>query len=158
MSLPYIILIGDVGSGKSTLVEKITGVTNRSSSASTSFTKTADAIRSRDGLLIICDTPGSNAMENRFESNLQIAHAMNFMPVSSLMTVFKADTRIDNVIESITGYLERFLPEDFPLELLGVCVTHMDQVNWQTSEFVRVAQGELSFRLPIVLATICAER
>ena len=143
MSLPYIILLGDVGSGKSTLVEKITGVTNRSSSASTSFTKTSAAFRSRDGSLVICDTPGSNDMENRFESNLEIAHAMNFLPVSSIMTVFKADTRIDNVIEKITGYLERFLPEDFPLELLGVCVTHMDQVNWQKSEFVKIAKAEL---------------
>ena len=82
-------------------------------------------------------------MEKRFESNLEIAHAKNFLPVSSIMTVFKADTRIDNVIEKITGYFERFLPEDFPLELLGVCVTHMDQVNWQTSGFVKIAKAEL---------------
>ena len=142
-SLPYIILVGVDGSGKSTLVEKISGTTNRSSNASKSFTTSAEAVMALDESLIICETPGSNLMENRFERNLHIAQAMNFMPVSSVLAVIQANTRMDNVIEKITSYLKWFLPEDFPEELIGICVTHMDLVKWGKEEFTRTVKKEL---------------
>ena len=150
---PYIILVGDVGSGKSTIVEKITGTTKRSSNASKSFTTSVEAVMALNESLIICDTPGSNSMENRFESNLHIARAMNFMPVSAVLTVFKADVRIDNVIEKITSYLERFLPEDFPEELIVVCVTHMDAVEWGKEELIRTVNHELGIETVIFSAS-----
>ena len=48
----YVVLLGDVGSGKSTVVEKLTGQTGRSSDANESWTKTAEAFWAKDGSLI----------------------------------------------------------------------------------------------------------
>ena len=129
-SLPYIVLLGDVGTGKSTMVEKLTGVSGRSSAADESFTLTSEVYEIYDGSLIICDTPGSNAMNDKFQHNLHIAHAMNFYPVTCVLIIVKADTRMDNVVDRVRAYAEGFLPEDLPIELIGVCVTHMDTVQW----------------------------
>ena len=81
-----------------------------------------------DGRLIICDTPGSNAMVNTFRQNVWIAQAMNFQPVSKILVVVKADCRIDNVVGRVTEYDDRFL--DMDADLMGVIVTHMDTVQW----------------------------
>ena len=43
--MPDVILIGNVGAGKSTLVEKVSGETALSSAASTSVTKTAGKLK-----------------------------------------------------------------------------------------------------------------
>ena len=126
--VPYVVLLGDVGAGKSTIVEKVTGVSGRSSNANESVTLTSAVYESLDGELIICDTPGSNAMNDKFQHNLNIAHALNFMAVTCILVVVKADTRIDNVIENIIKYAQIFLPEELPIELLSVCITHQDQV------------------------------
>ena len=122
--VPYVVLLGDVGAGKSTIVEKVTGVSGRSSNANESVTLTSAVYESLDGELIICDTPGSNAMNDKFQHNLNIAHALNFMAVTCILVVVKADTRIDNVIENIIKYAQIFLPEELPIELLSVCITH----------------------------------
>ena len=71
--VPYIVLIGDVGSGKSTIVEKITGREGRSSNSDTSFTKTSQAFWVSDKSMKICDTPGSNAMDDKLNHNVWIA-------------------------------------------------------------------------------------
>ena len=55
---PYIVLVGDVGSGKSTVVEKLTGETGLSSGGSGSKTQTTDYFWTEDGSLMISDTPG----------------------------------------------------------------------------------------------------
>ena len=68
---PYVVLIGDVGIGKSTLVEKLTGHRGMSSDSSTSFTRRA--LHFRSPRLQLCDTPGSNPMKDRFEHNCWIA-------------------------------------------------------------------------------------
>ena len=54
--IAYVILIGNVGAVKSTLVEKVSGDTGMSSAASTSVTKDADVILSFDDSFVICDT------------------------------------------------------------------------------------------------------
>ena len=134
--LPYVILLGDVGAGKSTIVEKLTGATGRSSSASQSVTVISEVFEVYDHSLIICDTPGSNSMDNYFRCNLHIAHAMNFKPVSLVLIVVKADARMDNVIDNVEQYALGFLPEDFPIDLVGVCITHMDYVSWAPSDLL----------------------
>ena len=79
---PYIVLVGDVGSGKSSVVEKLTGEKNRSSNAKESFTRSSEPFWCKDGKLVVSDTPGSNAMKDKVEHNVWIAGAMNFRPVS----------------------------------------------------------------------------
>ena len=99
----YIVLVGDVGTGKSTLTEKTCDANDISSDSKTSVTKTTRTYHSVDGNMIIADTPGCNAMRDRLSHNAEIAVAMNFADVSKIMIVVKADTRIDNVIGNVNG-------------------------------------------------------
>ena len=140
---PYVILIGNVGAGKSTLVEKVTGVTGISSAASTSVTKASCVSESVDGSLIICDTPGTNSITDQFNSNLEVARALNLMPVNLVLITVKADVRIESVAKVIREYLECFLPEDFPIELIGFCITHMDTVIWVKEELNHYLKSDL---------------
>ena len=140
---PYVILIGNVGAGKSTLVEKVTGMTGISSAASTSVTKASDVIESVDGSLIICDTPGTNSITDQFDSNLEVAHALNFMPVNLVLITVKADVRIESVAKVLREYMECFIPEEFPIELIGFCITHMDTVTWGEDELIHYLNSDL---------------
>ena len=109
---PYVVLLGDVGTGKSTIVEKLTGERNRSSSAEESFTTSAGlcTVEGPAGKnLVISDTPGSNAMSDNFKHNIWIAQAMNFLPVSKILITVKAGTRIDNLVRKVSQYEEGFL-------------------------------------------------
>ena len=45
---------------------------------------------------------------------------------------------MDTVISKIIEYSSKFIPEDLPPELLGVCITHMDQVTWNNEQFLDV--------------------
>merc|ERR1712179_85559 len=136
---PYIVLVGDVGSGKSTLFEKLTGSEGRSSSSQESFTRES-AIVTVPGVIKICDTPGSNAMEDSLLHNVWIAKAINYQPVSKLLFVVKATTRIDNVLTYIGKYLDNFI--DFPEEILGICITHMDKVHWNEQKMRDMLEGQ----------------
>ena len=102
----YIVLLGDVGTGKSTLVEKISGETGISSSQSTSCTKVSNLYESFDQRIVICDTPGSNAMTDKFNHNAWIAGAINCSPVSRILICVLAQPRIVNVINVVKKYLE----------------------------------------------------
>ena len=149
---PYIVLLGDVGSGKSTIVEKLTGKKGRSSAGSHSETLTEEVFESYDGSFLIADTPGSNSITDKFKHSRHIARAMNVKPITCVLIVAKADNRIDNVIENVCGYAQGFIPEDFPAELIGVCVTHMDTVSWSEHEMLKHLQLELG----IERATFCS--
>ena len=140
------VLLGDVGVGKSTIVEKLSGVTGRSSAASESVTTAPAIFESYDGSMLICDTPGTNSMRDQFKHNLHIAQAMNFLPVSCIMVVVKADERIDNVINNMSGYLSRFVPDDLPVNLLSVCVTHMDKVAWGEDDLLQHLHSQFEMK------------
>ena len=88
----YVVLVGDVGSGKSTVGEKLTGVEGRSSDSSTSFTTEMAVFQTRDGGLEVADTPGSNAMRDKLSHNTEIASALNYADVSRILLVVKAET------------------------------------------------------------------
>ena len=136
----YVILMGDVGTGKSTVVEKLTGVKGRSSNATESFTRSSEAVPVPDGSLIVSDTPGSNSRKDKLQHNVWIAGAFNFRPVSKIFIVVKAETRIDCVIDNVRKYADNFI--DLPLKLVGVLVTHMDAVEWTQSEFSSIVSDD----------------
>ena len=102
--MQYVILIRNVGAGKSTQVVKATGMTGMSSAASTSVTKTSDVILSVDDSLMICDTPGTNSITDQFSSNIDIARALNFMPVNLILITVEADVRIESVTKGLRVY------------------------------------------------------
>ena len=129
----YVVLVGDVGAGKSTLVEKLTGVKGRSLAGSECFTRSSETFCVPNGSLIISDTPGSNVKKDRLESNVCTAQAFNFRPVSKVFIVVKAEVRMDSVIDNVRKFADCFL--ELPMELVGVIVTHMDTVEWTESSF-----------------------
>ena len=138
---PYIVLLGDVGTGKSTILEKLTGEKGRSSDATESFTRTSEVFWVPDGSLIVADTPGSNALKDKLEHNIQIAGALNFTPVSRIFIVVKAETRIDSVVDNARKYADSFL--ELPMDVVGVLVTHMDLVDWTEKDFTPLIDNEL---------------
>ena len=127
---PYVVLLGDVGTGKSTIVEKVSNVTNLASGGDTSVTKSSTVFWSIDGSLLIADTPGSNAIEDKLKHNLGIAGALNYLPVSKVFILVKAETRLDNVVDNIRKYSDRFVTLD--PSVIGVLITHMDTVSWSS--------------------------
>ena len=129
-----VVLLGDVGVGKSTIVEKCTGARGLSSAADESFTRQAHPVVSACGALKCIDVPGANAMAEPLVHNVWIAHAFNCDPVSRILLTVKADTRIDNTVDAVGKYVDRF--EDF-IELMTVCVTHMDTVQWTEQRFLQ---------------------
>ena len=138
---PYIVLLGDVGTGKSTIVEKLTKGEGRSSNTYESFTKASEVFWVPDASLIVADTPGSNALKDKLEHNMHIAAAINFRPVSRIFIVVKAETRIDTVVDNVRKYADRFL--EFPIDVVGVLVTHMDLVTWGERDFTQRVEDEL---------------
>ena len=138
---PYIVMIGDVGTGKSTIVEKLSDEVGRSSKSDLSFTRTSEQFWTYDSSMVISDTPGSNAVQDKLGHNIHIAHALNFNPVWRILIISKADTRMDNTLEGIRKYAERLL--DFPMDLIGALVTHMDTVTWSDEDFKSLLEKEL---------------
>ena len=152
---PHIVLLGDVGTGKSTIVEKLTGEKGRSSDANESFTKTSHVFLVPDGSLIVSDTPGNNALRDKLEHNISIAEALNNKPVSKIFIAVKAETRIDNVVDNVSKYAERFL--ELPMDVVGVLVTHMDMVDWTEEDFTARIEDELGIDT-VVFSKITTER
>ena len=60
--------------------------------------------------------------------NLGIAGALNYLPVSKMFILVKAETRLDSVVDNIRKYSDRFVK--FDPDILGVLITHMDTVSW----------------------------
>eukprot|EP00927_Polykrikos_kofoidii_P055099 TRINITY_DN49409_c0_g1_i1.p1 TRINITY_DN49409_c0_g1~~TRINITY_DN49409_c0_g1_i1.p1 ORF type:complete len:416 (+),score=56.52 TRINITY_DN49409_c0_g1_i1:204-1451(+) len=135
-----IVLVGDVGVGKSSVVERVCGVTGISSALSGTCTMYCRSYVTMCGRLLIVDTPGCNASAEKIWANHSIAHALTSQPVSLILIVAKADTRIDNTIFSLRSYAECF--QDF-VDILGFCVTHMDTVTWAPEMFLRRMEAEL---------------
>ena len=137
----YVVLIGDVGTGKSTIVEKLTNERGRASDKDTSVTKSSEVFWTTDGSIVISDTPGSNAMEDKLEHNVWIASALNFRPVSKIFIMAKAETRLDNVVDNVRKYTDRFVELD--PNALGILITHMDTVTWTPTRCSAMINNEL---------------
>ena len=141
LSVPYVVFLGDAGTGKSTIVEKLTGEIERSSNDSESFARSPEACTVPDGSLIVADTPGSDTRKDKVEHNIWIAGALNFQPVSRIFIVSKAQPRIDSVIDNICKYADNFV--ELPFDVLGVLVSHMDLVEWKEEDFMSAINEEL---------------
>ena len=169
----YVVLVGDVGSGKSTVGEKLTGVEGRSSASSTSFTTEMAVFQTRDGGLVVADTPGSNAMRDKLSHNTEIASALNYADVSRILLVVKAETRIgqcnnfhvfifirvalvkscfifrrtlsNTSADNVVDSVRKYAEQlaDLDPDCLGVVVTHMDTVTWTSQQFSEALASEL---------------
>ena len=124
----YVVFIGDVGVGKSTVVEKLVDTRMDRGDSKLGVTRRSTVHRTYDGTVIVGDTPGSNSIEDQLQHNEEIAAAFNYRPISRVFVVVKADTRIAEVVWVVEKYSERFL--SLPDDNIGVLVTHMDTVSW----------------------------
>ena len=141
MDEKYVILLGDVGTGKSTIVEKLTGERGRASDSPTGSTRSSEIFRVPESNLIIADTPGSNPLENKLEHIIWIASAINYRPFSKIFIVVKTARRIDSVISNVRKYVQTVVK--LPLDLVAVLVTHMDMVAWTEDDFTSTLEEEL---------------
>ena len=148
MEEPYMVLVGDVGSGKSTLYEKLTGTEGRSSPAKESVTRDSMVFTIK-GKLKICDTPGTNAYQEALLHNVWIAKAFNHQDVSKIVIVVRADRNVENVIDNISKYKDNLI--SLPEDILSVCVTHMDLVSWEESQFLQTLAQETGIEQTSVL-------
>uniref|UniRef100_A0A7M6DPS4 G domain-containing protein n=1 Tax=Clytia hemisphaerica TaxID=252671 RepID=A0A7M6DPS4_9CNID len=145
---PFVILVGKVGTGKSTIVEKVTGVKGRKSKSSESFTTESEYFWAKDKSLLIADRPGTNSRKGRLEHNLEVASAFNFRPVSKVFVVVKADIRLDQTIDDVNSFCEAF--QTIPDETLGVLVTHMDvDKEWTQNDMMEALERD--FRITSVV-------
>uniref|UniRef100_A0A7M5XF89 G domain-containing protein n=1 Tax=Clytia hemisphaerica TaxID=252671 RepID=A0A7M5XF89_9CNID len=145
---PYVVLVGNVGSGKSTIVEKLTGEKGRSSSSAESATRAAEYFWTPDQRLLIADTPGTNPRKDKLGHNKEIAAALSYQEVSKFLIVAKAHVRMDQTISEIKQYSDRFV--ELPDDLVGVMVTHMDiHKEWDESEMKNVLNER--FEIPVVI-------
>ena len=65
----------------------------------------------------------------------------------------KASVRIQSAVKGITDYLECFVPENVPIELIGFCITHMDTVNWGKNELTECIKTGLGIKKVIFSCT-----
>lgn len=128
---PVVIMVGDCGTGKSTAVEKMTGVPGLAGHGSTSHTRHQNRLPSRCNNFIVVDTPGGNPMEGELEDNMEMVKALNSEAVSLLLCSAKAQVRIEQMVRQVEEYFERFI--DFS-ELVCFLITHMDEVKVQWTQ------------------------
>jgi len=138
-----VVLVGNVGTGKSSLVEKVTLQKGLSFSGATSFTQESRFFLSPDGRLRVIDTPGVNARTEPLQHNMWVAHALGFKPVSMIGLVVKADRRIDNFIGEAEEFAMNF--SEF-MDVLCIIVTHMDTVPWRAQDGQQALEDQLGLK------------
>lgn len=144
-------MVGNVGSGKSTIVEKLTGVTGRSSKTSASYTTSFEYFLGQNKSILIADTPGSNPRKEILEHNKEIAAAFNYRPVSKIFIVAKADKRLDQTIDNVKKYVICF--DTLPFDSLSVLITFMDiEKEWSEEEFQEALDEDLEIQESIYSA------
>ena len=133
---PYIVLVGECGIGKSTLVEKLTGETGRSSSSSSnvSFTQNDEYFWVPDKSLQIADTPGLDLIKANIDHKVKIGNAFKFRKVSKFFIVVESNVHKREVMKKIEEFFDQLI--GLPSEVIGVIVTKMDiEREWTKQEF-----------------------
>ncbi len=118
----YFVLIGNTGAGKSTIYEKMTGMTGLSGGSS-EFTTTNSRVGSVDDIMF-ADTPGVKASKDRLEHALQILGALRFRPLTALVFVIEMSKKDSLTIENISNLIAPFYEYE---DLISIIVTHHDQ-------------------------------
>ncbi|KAH3745645.1 hypothetical protein Pelo_12939 [Pelomyxa schiedti] len=137
-STPFFALMGDVGSGKSTLCEKFTGKTGLSSNSSTSFTRDSKVFPVENRYWI-ADTPGLNSSIGRVEHALNLLGALRFKPVTCLLMVCSLKDRLDGLEKAVSDLVVPFV-EEFGSNI-AVIVTKKDTAtNVTVAEVIEKVQ------------------
>jgi GTP-binding protein EngB required for normal cell division len=148
--LPAVVLVGLCGCGKSTLVEKLTGVSNISSASHSSATRKAQKYFAP--LLTVVDTPGTNGLQGTEEQNLWIATGLNWEPVSLILICVEASERLESSFEPAIDFLVKF--EAFS-DLVGVIFTKMDKpdIRWTPQDMLEAASELVGSSLKLLFSS-----
>lgn len=93
--LPYAVLVGPVGSGKTTLAQKLTGkqgLTERRQHETTIFVTSS---------FLFADTPSFNPEKDKLTHAIHIVSALHYRPVSRIFVLCKFNEKDDVMVESI---------------------------------------------------------
>lgn len=144
----HVVLLGDQGQGKSTLIEIATGVTGLSSASFHSATEAATPYTTCCKRLRLTDTPGPATMRDSVNHNECIAQTLNGDPVHMICFVVMAHGRVANTLDNISRYLDRFSDLN-DHDVLGVVITHMDTVRWKEEHLLPMLKEELDMHRAI---------
>ncbi|KAH3757172.1 hypothetical protein Pelo_10993 [Pelomyxa schiedti] len=131
---PFFVLMGDAGSGKSTLCEKLTGRTLR---GVTSESKVYPIERG----YWLADTPGLNSTRRRLDHALNVLGAMRFKPVTCLLMVCSIKDRLDGLEQAVSDLVTPFI-EEFGDNIAAI-VTKNDILPTITPKQIRTTLVEL---------------
>jgi len=123
--LPYAVLVGPVGSGKTTLTQKLTGLQNQGvSEFGMSATRASTIYITKSNAFHFVDTPGYLALEDKITHAVNILLALRFRRVSRIFVLCKCDARIENVVRDLDSIIKPML--DFR-DVVTIIVTSWDQ-------------------------------
>uniref|UniRef100_A0A7S4WAF8 G domain-containing protein n=1 Tax=Alexandrium monilatum TaxID=311494 RepID=A0A7S4WAF8_9DINO len=146
-------VLGYCGVGKSSLVEKVAGVTGLSSNQAHAFTLCSRYYDSLNGRLRIIDTPGINTTEDAVTANLWVAQAFNFCPLNLLLVCVEAHFRAANVVDQVRQRFEQFMSSDTIARQLAVCVTKTDiEKSWTESELQDLITANLGSGIGVMFS------
>jgi len=113
--------MGDVGSGKSSICEKLTSRTGLSSYAEFSFTKNSKVYVVDN--IHIADTPGLLSSTERLDHALNLLGALRYQPVTSLLFICPCKDRIDGIIDYVDKIVGPFM-ENFANNIAVIVTKH----------------------------------
>ena len=138
---PYVILVGDVGSGKSDIAKILAhpGYHDLNFDESKRTANSSNIFWTYDGSMVICDTPDNQAEEAKLTGNIYLAAALALKPVSQVLIVVRTHPDLDTVMASIRKYSEfLFRLDGFDKVMVGVIFQKTDEVvNGNIDEIIR---------------------
>lgn len=110
VTVPYVVLVGTVGSGKTYLSTKLamkenTGVSHFGSSA----TRVSTIYRTK--YFEFSDTPGYRSRKNKLNHAVNIICALQYKPVSRIFILSKYECRVDQIVNNAKDIIVPFLEQ-----------------------------------------------
>ena len=131
---PYVILIGTVGSGKTSLTEKLTGKRNL---GVRNFGKSATRVSTiyRTESFEFADTPGYQSIDDKLDHAVNIVCALQYRPVSRVFILVKFNSRIESMYRDVKDIVASLLEY---VSVLTILVT-----AWDTSDRSDQTENEI---------------
>ncbi|KAL4485034.1 hypothetical protein ABPG72_014554 [Tetrahymena utriculariae] len=122
---PLAVFIGQVGTGKTTLFNKITNKNQKTSDAGSSTTRTSFSSNSSYGNSFrIIDTPGTSAEEDKLQHALCLRSALIEGPLNRIFLLIQHNYRFGNLQKTLSDQMSLLYKWK---DLLTIIVTHWDK-------------------------------
>jgi GTPase SAR1 family protein len=136
-----IVLFGGVGSGKTTLINKLCGMNFKTSKEGFSCTRLVQCSPTIRNNNLILDFPGLNSMREIIQHLTQQRETLKAIPVRMICFVVKYDNRYEQLLKPIIQMVRIFKHH---LKNVGIIFTHSEQLNETTrSEIKAIVEEEI---------------